>query len=330
MKLPALFLAICVLWPQTSHGQITLGRTTVDFADVNEAKQVLTEPDEYVRSMSPFDRAARLKTDRDVSEDEYLAFVAENVLAWNDAEKQKITSAFQRISAELTALSLPFPSRVLLIKTTGNEEGNAAYTRANAIVLPQGETDAPDANLQKKICHELFHVLSRANPTLREKLYPLIGFEKCGEVAFPAELKSRKITNPDAPRNDHCIRVQVDGEARWAVPVLFSSREKYDVQQGGEFFAYLQFQLLLIQRDEVTGIAKPIDLAEKPDLVDVRQVNGFFQQAGSNTQYIIHPEEILADNFVLLVLREKDIPSPEIVEKLSAALQNARITQSSN
>jgi hypothetical protein len=41
---------------------------------------------------------------------------------------------------------------------------------------------------------------------------------------------------------------------------------------------------------------------------------------GRNTQYIIHPEEILADNFALLVLGETSIPSPVILEKMKDAL----------
>ena len=98
---------------------------------------------------------------------------------------------------------------MLFIKTTGNEEGGAAYTRANAIVLPEAEMTAPVEKIRKTISHELFHVLSRANPDLREKLYAAIGFVKCDEVAFPLELKSRKLTNPDAPKNDHCILLQV-------------------------------------------------------------------------------------------------------------------------
>jgi hypothetical protein len=51
----------------------------------------------------------------------------------------------------------------------------------------------------------------------------LIGFTKCGEVEFPSDLKSRKITNPDAPRNDHAIQIRVGGEEVRAVPILFSN-----------------------------------------------------------------------------------------------------------
>ena len=44
------------------------------------------------------------------------------------------------------------------------------------------------------------------------------------------------------------------------------------------------------------------------------------EQVGNNTDYIIHPEEILADNFALLVLGEHNMPSPEIPQKMREIL----------
>ena len=326
MKKTILLIVICTSWTQPSHAQIKLGSDTiVAFATIDQGKQILTARDDFVRRMSPFDRAGRMKTDRDVSEKEYLEFVGKNVLAWDDAEKQKITSAFQGIQVELEALFLPLPKKVFIIKTTGNEEGGAAYTRANAIVLPKGNLRAPEVRIQKTICHELFHIMSRANPELREKLYASIGFVKCNEVEFPSNLKSRKITNPDAPRNDHCIRLQIEGKERWAIPILFSSAEKYNVKRRGQFFNYLQFKFLLVERDKNSSTVKPIYDGQKPKIVGMQQVSGFFEQVGRNTRYIIHPEEILADNFALLVLKERNIPSREVIEKINQVLTTNKI-----
>ena len=328
MKNLFLLIVMCTSWGQLSHAQIRLGSdTTVAFATIDEGKRILCARDDFVRRMSPFDRAARMKTDRDVSEEDYLEFVGKNVLAWNDAEKHKITSAFQGIQTALEVLSLPFPKKVFIVKTTGNEEGGVAYTRACAIVFPKPDLKAPIAKIQKMICHELFHIMSRANPGLREKLYAAIGFVKCNEVAFPLELKSRKITNPDAPRNDHCMRLQVGGKERWVIPILFSSTEKYDVARGGEFFNYLQFHFLLVERNDNSSTVKPIYDGQKPKLVAMQQVSGFFKQVGKNTGYIIHPEEILADNFALLVLRKRNLPSPAIIKKMEGILKEKRILE---
>jgi len=306
-------------------GQLKLSeKTTVQFATLEEGRAILTSRDDFVQRMSPFDRAARLKTDREVSERDYLDFVGENVLAWNDAEKERVHSALRAIQPEFEALSLPLPQQVMLIKTTGNEEGGAAYTRANAIILPEAEVKRPVSRIRKTVSHELFHVLSRANPELRERLYEAIGFVKCEEVAFPPELKARKITNPDAPRNDHCIRLDVDGTEHWAVPILFSSVEKYDVARGGKFFKYLQFQFLLVERPEGSATVTSLDDGGGAKLVSPQEVRGFFEQVGRNTRYIIHPEEILADNFALLVLGARDVPSPEIVKRLEKVLSSSK------
>lgn len=307
-----------------SPGQIEIRETTISFATVDEGRAVLTNRDDFVERMSPFDRAARLKTDRDVSEDEYLNFVGTNVLSWTDAEKEKITAVVEGIRPELESLSLPFPKRVLIIKTTGREEGNAEYTRANAIVLPRADIATSAATSQGAIAHELFHILSRANPDLRDKLYATIGFLKCDEAPFPAELKPRKLTNPDAPRNDHCIRVQVDGKDTWVVPIIFSRSEKYDPSRGGEFFNYLEFRLLVVDRDGSTSAVKPVYDGPTAKLVGSEQVSGFYEQVGRNTGYIIHPEEVLADNFSLLVRQKQDLPSPEIIRKLENVLRAAK------
>ena len=284
----------------------------VRFASVNEGAEILGRKDEFIQRLSTFDRAARMKTDRSISEDEFLKFVKGSVLTWNESEKAKIEAAIASIRPGLDALPLSLPKIVNLVKTSGAEEGHAFYTRDTAIVLPEKETDEGDSVLLKRtIAHELFHILSRGNPALREKLYELIGFKKCGEVEFPSDLKSRKITNPDAPRNDHAIQIRVGGEEVRAVPILFSNAAKYDVNRGGEFFNYLQLSFLQVPR---MSSAKPV-------LAAPEEVSGFFEQVGRNTNYFIHPEEILADNFALLILDEHNVPSPEILEKMRRILE---------
>jgi hypothetical protein len=49
-------------------------------------------------------------------------------------------------------------------------------------------------------------------------------------------------------------------------------------------------------------------------------VSGFYEQVGRNTEYIIHPEEILADNFAMLVMGDQNVPSPEILRKVQGVL----------
>jgi hypothetical protein len=50
-------------------------------------------------------------------------------------------------------------------------------------------------------------------------------------------------------------------------------------------------------------------------------VPGFAEQVGRNTTYIIHPEEILADNFVLLIDGRINLPTQRVVEEMGKVLQ---------
>ena len=70
---------------------------TVRFASVEEGAEILGRKDEFIQRLSAFDRAARMKTDRSISEVEFLKFVKGNVLAWNKSEKAKIEEAIASI-----------------------------------------------------------------------------------------------------------------------------------------------------------------------------------------------------------------------------------------
>lgn len=290
----------------------------VRFASPREGREILTKRDNFVVRMSAFDRSARLKTERAISEKEYLAFVAENVLEWTDQERTGLSTVVASVEKRLRALSVTFPPDVVLIKTTGREEGGAAYTRANAIVLPVKFLQTP-ADWEHLICHELFHVLSRKDAKLRERAYAVIGYSKCKEAVLAPELAPRRITNPDAPRNDHFIKVRLEGKEVAGVPILFARTPTYDAARGGEFFEYLQMQLLVAEQAD--DLARPTGSRKS---VPLEQVSGFHEQIGRNTNYIIHPEEILAENFAHLVLQKRDVPSPEILERLKGALVEAR------
>jgi hypothetical protein len=83
----------------------------------------------------------------------------------------------------------------------------------------------------------------------------------------------------------------------------------------------MEFRLLVL--DEADGKFHPAVLPDgKPQLLEVSAVPDYWQQIGRNTRYVIHPEEILADNFVLLIHPKPNAPppTPAILEKLRALL----------
>ncbi len=312
------------LFKLASASEINKG-VPFSFASVIEGREILMARDDFVQRLSRFDRSARLKTAKDVSEDTYLRFVGESVQEWSAEDKSIISSAIASLQIRINELSLPWPEVIYLVKTTGNEEGHAAYTRSNAIVLPAVMLVQKNMALINKILvHELFHILTRNNPELKDKLYASIGFHNCGEIAYPLSIRQTKLTNPDAPKNNYCILLGVDGMPVWAIPVLYSPTPEYDENRGGDFFDYLKFDFLLLQTRKSTDPMTATYDDQRIRLVGPDDVSGFYEQVGRNTDYIIHPEEILADNFALLVLGAENFPSPQIIHDIRELLEQDR------
>ena len=289
---------------------------SVRFATVSEAKSRLAKRDVYVKNLSPFERAAKTKKAGPVSIEQYLAFIQNQALQWNNADKKKLGRVIAAAKPKLAKFAKHLPESIHLIKTTGNDEGSAPYTRGTCIVLPERFMRQSIKSLERLFYHELFHIVSRSNPKLRDELYGIIGYEKCGVVSLPDEMMPRRISNPDAPVIEHCIRVSKDGESRWCAPVLFSRTPKYDPKTGSTFFRYLQFRLMVIDRKTSKAILKD----GKPILWNHDAVEGFFEQIGRNTDYVIHPEETLANNFIYLMTAKQDLKNPEIPKKIEAVL----------
>jgi hypothetical protein len=289
---------------------------SVSFATVAEAKTHLAKRDVYIKNLSPFERAAKIKKAGPVSTEQYLAFIQNQALEWGDADKKKLLRVIAVAKPKLAKFANHLPERIRLIKTTGNDEGAAPYTRGVSIILPERTIRQSVKSLERLFYHELFHIVSRSNPKLRDELYKIIGYEKCGPVSLPDDMMPRRISNPDAPVIEHCIRVSKDGESRWCAPVLFSRTPKYDPKTGGSFFRYLQFRLMVIDRKTSKAILKD----GKAILWNPDAVEGFFEQIGRNTDYVIHPEETLANNFIHLMAAKQDLKNPEIPKKIEAVL----------
>lgn len=316
-------LAISGLWGGTVAAVDVplVGETVVRFATVEEGAAVLAQRDDYIRNLSPFDRQVRPRTDRDVTEQEFVSFLAGHARPWTEAEIARFTPMLTNLGAKLAPWKLKLPPVILLVKTSGQEEGGAAYCRGAAIVLPQTMIDNPRNNLAKILPHEVFHVLSNQNPALRQALYATIGFRPCNEVTLPEPWAARKITNPDAPRNDYYLVADWQGRPTEWMPVLVSKSPRYDAARGGSLFAYLDFKLLQLVDDNGAKRAAMVNGA--PLLVEPDSVPGYAEQIGANTKYIIHPEEVLADNFVFLLDGRIDLPTPRIVEGMGKVLQDA-------
>ena len=100
--------------------------------------------------------------------------------------------------------------------------------------------------------------------------------------------------------------------------MLYASVKEYDAKKGGSFFQYLTFRLLVVEKKGDRW--QPMLLDGEPIVIDAKKEPAFYEKIGKNTNYVIHPDEILADNFVHLVMEDQDLMTPRIVKEMRLTL----------
>ncbi len=74
--------------------------------------------------------------------------------------------------------------------------------------------------------------------------------------------------------------------------------------------------------EQHVGRWQPLLKDDEPVLIIPADSKSFADQIGQNTKYTIHPDEILADNFVHLILQTEKLASPRIVEQMGERLKH--------
>ena len=283
--------------------------TKLVFVSKQEAAELMGTSDEYSQGLSKFDIASRTQNPASNQEEQYLAFAAAQARDWEEDEitvlKVKINQVKDKI--ERLGLNLAFPEEIKLVKSTLEEEGGViSYTRTNYIVFKGDVTE-------DYIIHELFHILTRYNPEKRDELYKTINFQKSNRIGYPDAIKDHIVTNPDAPFLEHTVKLTIDGEQKEAVFILYTGKD----YESGSFFTQMQQKLMLVEGS--ADDRKPVLIDGKPVLLDFSAASDLGDKIGKNTGYTLHPEEILADHFIMLVT-PKPAPDPSFIEAMKAVL----------
>jgi hypothetical protein len=300
----------------TSRSSITTfscAGSVICLLDSSEAAAANLIPDAYTREHTSFDRAIRLDNP-DATEGDYLGAAAKNVRSWPAAEQTELRKAFAAIDsfAKATGLNLHLPDTVKMIKTMGGEEfGAEGYTRENRIMLNTGVLPIGPYLL----AHELWHVISRANETVRNRAYAAFHFKPCNNIAYKPALDNKVITNPDCPYVMHYITLEKDGRPQDMTLILYS---KNGYKPGATMPYYVNIGLLALTGDDAHK--KPLITEGKPVIYELMETPDFFKQIGTNTQYVLHVEEVTAEHFAALITGGK-MPQMEYVERVREALR---------
>ncbi|WP_147381160.1 hypothetical protein [Parabacteroides sp. AM08-6] len=280
-------------------------------ATAEEARKLLVVEDHYIRNRSPFDIASRLENPEGKKED-LMKLMTEEVRDWTDKEKTQIDQLRTAINDSIRKhqYHLQFPKEIILVKSTLKDEGEAGgYTRKNFIVLMGGDIR------QTLLLHETFHVLTRNNPEFKKKMYETIGFTVTPEeLEYPKDLWDMRISNPDSERFDSYATFTIDGKQQKCAMVLYANRP----YTTGKFFHYITIGMVPLDEQ-----LKPIQENGKTIVYPLEKVSDFYEKVGRNTGYIIQPEEILADNFVIAFLNYPKVPTPELKDKIRNLLKQS-------
>jgi len=211
-------------------------------------------------------------------------------------------SALDKINPNL------MPGHIELIKTKINHYGpNVYYTREDAIILPDNIFETPSIEVQMPVMlHEIFHILSRYHKGFREKMYALIGFKRYEEeLILPKEVSDKLLTNPDGVSRKYAIPLKDENEkVQWALPLILSNKLRFDPAMP-TFFSYLSFDLYPLIKITENQVTLGLNRAGGSSLSAAHNAD-FFKQIKDNTQYIIHPDEIMADNFMMAVIAHRN------------------------
>jgi len=329
-RFTACFVLCCLLFTACKeavprqYAPIKVQGTTVVLLDSIEASKVIArdEAEHFFEQVSTLDMLIQMKG-TSISTNiiaDYQSFLKKEVASFDEREQLLLRKVFVEVERLLRPLNLDLlPDSLYLIKSKGEQYGTGTYyTRAQSIVIPQPELDERSVeSLTQVMLHEFFHIYSRYNAQKRAQLYQLIGFEKLTlPVKVPDSLKQQILLNPDGINWRYGIRFSIsETESVLAVPIIMSPYPTYQPELK-EYFEHLSFQLYPVtQKDGIYEVE--VKQGFHSPLPAVDSLPGFFAIIGDNTNYIIHPDEILADNFVLLLL-SKTGKAPYQISQYSA------------
>jgi hypothetical protein len=329
--LSALYVSICSCGAQTpvprtvqlddKHVLMLLDSTSAAAAIVQDRYDRYFERVQFGEMTIQMKRFVEKADTREAVLPFYKEFLQTDVANFNEKEAKFALEVMEKAFKTTAGVAANlFPDTLFLIKTKGIHYGNSVYyTRGKCIIIPANELESRKRdNFTTTMFHELFHVYSRLHPEKRRALYRLIGFEAVGvdNLILPPALAARVLFNPDGVDFGQKISLSTpEGEKIEAIPLIYANQPAY-LRGQEEFFSYVEFNLYKIEQagDKVWSVVTAEDGFSS--VLQVDKLPDFFQQIKDNTGYIIHPDEVLADNFSFLM---REVTNPQYTAKFSTA-----------
>ena len=285
------------------------------FATVEEGKTLMLANTDYYDNYTQNDIDFRLKKTGGTL-DELLEKSADSVKEFGFIEKYSIDRRFAKMSRTLkkNGYELPKLDEIVLIAADMALESNVSgYTHGTEIYLNDGTVKIftiidliPGQKiLDELLWHELFHCLTRCDSGFREQMYSLINFTVADhDFELPLCLKDKYSSNPDVEHHNSYATFKIDGKDIDCFPVYITTKDYAEAKSDPESCKAV--------------VLAPIDGTDT--YYEKEQASNFDEIFGTNTYYIIDPEECLADNFKFAMLYGmkgkygNGYPNPEIIQ----------------
>ena len=288
------------------------------FASAEEGRELLLSHTGYYENFTQNDIDYRMKKSG-ATLDELLKATTDEIGDFNLIEKYLVDRKIARIARTVkkNGYVLPQHDEIIYIKTDMSVEGgNSGYTHANEIYLNSANilfSWIPGAGdyFEHLIWHEMFHTLSRNDPGFRAEMYSLINFTVAdSDFELPSCVRDMCFSNPDVEHHDSYATFTIDGKDTdcflvWICPV------DYAQSAGATVF-------------NNEAVLVPTDGTDTYYALD--QATNFDEVLGTNTGYVIDPEECMADNFADAMEYGLEggfgqgYPNPEIIQGIIGAL----------
>lgn len=282
------------------------------YASAEDGRELLLANTNYYENFTQNDIDFRLQKS-DGTLDELLDVSTSEISDFNFIEKYIIDRRIAKMARTLekNGYELPQIEEIVFVKTDMTVEmGASGYTHGTEVYLNSTNIMVsliPGASeyFDKLLWHELFHCLTRCNPEFREQMYALIHFMVAdSDYELPPCVQDYCISNPDVEHHDSYATFIIDGQEINCFTAWITTKNYAEAQTG--FY------------DCNTTALIPIDGTDTYYVPE--QASNFDDVFGTNTGYVIDPEECMADNFAFAMLygiegeNDQGYPNPEIIQ----------------
>ena len=289
----------------TTGDKSSLQGAVVTIASASMAAATLGSNDEFSLALTDYDRKLRTNSQNMVSKTQFLTFAAAQGQEFWDEEKAEIRRIITEISLAAGGIPLHLPDYIVFVKSTQKEEFDANYTRGHAIVLGRNlfeDAKHTHSYRVKLIAHEMYHVISRFDSSLRKRTHEAVGCVYKGlPITLDEQTRSIIITNPDAHEFACALQVTLkSGDKKWVMPA-----NVLKVTNGvTPTFADITTKLLVVDAPgSQWQVVRGSD--GKAQFIETATTN-YDQIMNINTDYNIHAEEVVAENFPLMLTEKAD------------------------